>query len=370
MAPCVGEWVEVRSKQEILTTLDARGRLNGLPFMPQMFQYCGKRFRVYKSAHKTCDTINGTGGRQLPDCVHLENLRCDGKAYGGCEAECLVFWHKKWLRPADGSAAETYMDGISPISTGTDPKSTSAGEAAVLAGTLAVDGRRGDGPRYSCQATDLLQFTKPLAWWDARQYAHDYATGNASISGLLLGAVYAGYYVLSRPGRPQLQPFRNFFQWAYDRFAAVRGATPFPRRPGMLPAGQLAPITNLNLQPGELVRVRPYREILATIDEHNKNRGLFFDAEMVPFCGRTFRVRSRVSQFVNEKSGKINYLRTPAVILEDVWCQSSYSGRRMHCPRSIYSWWREVWLERVTVAAPVRAERAADQPAEAAVEMR
>jgi hypothetical protein len=29
-----GDWVEVRSKQEILRTLDKGGRLEGLPFMP------------------------------------------------------------------------------------------------------------------------------------------------------------------------------------------------------------------------------------------------------------------------------------------------------------------------------------------------
>ena len=52
-----GDWVEVRSKEEILRTLDATGRLDGLPFMPQMFQYCGQRFKVFKRAHKTCDTI-------------------------------------------------------------------------------------------------------------------------------------------------------------------------------------------------------------------------------------------------------------------------------------------------------------------------
>src|SRR5262245_7050350 len=40
MKPCVGDWVEVRSKEEILRTLDKSGRLEGLPFMPQMFQYC------------------------------------------------------------------------------------------------------------------------------------------------------------------------------------------------------------------------------------------------------------------------------------------------------------------------------------------
>src|SRR5690242_3042732 len=49
------EWVEVRSRREILATLDQRGRLDGMPFMPEMFQYCGKRFRVFKRADKTCD---------------------------------------------------------------------------------------------------------------------------------------------------------------------------------------------------------------------------------------------------------------------------------------------------------------------------
>ena len=41
----VGDFVEVRSKEEILATLDSSGRLDGLPFMPQMFKYCGRRFQ-------------------------------------------------------------------------------------------------------------------------------------------------------------------------------------------------------------------------------------------------------------------------------------------------------------------------------------
>ena len=52
-----GEWVEVKSKEEILRTLDTNGELDGMPFMPEMFAFCGKRFQVYKRAHKTCDTV-------------------------------------------------------------------------------------------------------------------------------------------------------------------------------------------------------------------------------------------------------------------------------------------------------------------------
>src|SRR5262245_56805457 len=98
MALSAGDWVEVRSKEEILASLDGNGRLQELPFMPQMFQYCGKRFEVFKRAHKTCDTVYPTRSRRLADAVHLK-LRCDGKAYGGCQAACLLFWKEAWLKP-------------------------------------------------------------------------------------------------------------------------------------------------------------------------------------------------------------------------------------------------------------------------------
>ena len=97
--------------------------------------------------------------------------------------------------------------------------------------------------------------------------------------------------------------------------------------------------------------MKSYEDILATLDDGNKNRGLFFDAELVPYCGGTYRVRSRVEKFLDEKTGRMTTIKTPAVILEDVWCQSRYSSCRMFCPRSIYSWWRENWLERVEAAS-------------------
>ena len=53
------------------------------------------------------------------------------------------------------------------------------------------------------------------------------------------------------------------------------------------------------------------------------------------------------SDFLMRRPEELISLKTPAVILENVWCQSRYSDCRMFCPRSIYSWWREVWLERV-----------------------
>jgi hypothetical protein len=339
-----GDWVEVRSKAEILRSLDAKGRLDNLPFMPQMFNYCGQRFRVYKRAHKTCDTVGWSGGRRLANGIHLENLRCDGKVYGDCQAACLIFWKEAWLKPLDdGSAAQA-----SRQSAPSEADATSGGcsESAVLLGTLAHQQPPSGGPRYACQATELPTFTTPLAWWDIRQYWEDYVSGNVPMSRLFSGFVYASYYYLSRPGQ---NPVRRVARWLYDQAQGIRGGVPFPRYYGSLPVNSAPPIAPLDLQPGELVRVKAYPEILATLDTNNKNRGLFFDAEMVPFCDRTFRARSKVNQFVNEQTGIVTRLKTPAVILENVWCHSRYSDCRMGCPRSIYSWWREAWLERVPV---------------------
>src|ERR1700759_2524294 len=98
MTSCAGDWVEVRSKDEILATLDKNGRLEGLPFMPQMLGYCGQKFQVYKRAHKACDTVSGRyNNRGIPDGVHL-GLRCDGKAFDGCQAACLLVWKEAWLK--------------------------------------------------------------------------------------------------------------------------------------------------------------------------------------------------------------------------------------------------------------------------------
>ena len=49
----VGDTVEVKSREEIFATLDSRGALEALPFMPEMLKYCGQQYKVYKRADKT-----------------------------------------------------------------------------------------------------------------------------------------------------------------------------------------------------------------------------------------------------------------------------------------------------------------------------
>jgi hypothetical protein len=339
----VGDWVEIRGKDEILATLDHNSRLDELPFMPQMFQYCGKRFRVHKSAYKTCDTVSGHySGRRLADAVHLD-IRCDGRAYGGCQAGCLIFWKLAWLKPVDGSVQATRTPGEDQLRVERPQTGGGCTEQDVSRATKGEE--PGGQERYFCQATELLKYTSPLKWWDARQYVEAYTSGNRSIAEVVRGLSYLTYYYATLAfsdswGRPA--------RWLYNRVQAVSGGVPFPRLKGRIPLGEDTPRSDLGLRPGDLVRVKSYEDILATLDTRLSNRGLSFDAELVPYCGKIFRVSTCVERFIDEKSGRMRRLKTPAVILDGVTCKALFSGQRMFCPRSIHLWWREIWLERIS----------------------
>ena len=338
----VGDWVEVRSKQEILQTLDQAGQLDGMPFMPEMFTFCGKRLQVYKRAHKTCDTVFPVRGRRVDSAVHLDT-RCDGSLHGGCQAGCLLFWKEEWLKPASGRSTEAESRaGVSDVEHFRISQASSCTEADVLANACSRDSDPAN-PTYVCQATRLPYATKDLAWWDLRQYVEDYLSGNAGLWRIFSGGVYFLYYNLSQAGIGLGRPMR----WFYDRFHPLWRGTPFPRKTGTIPVGQPTPAEDLNLQPGELVRVKSHDEILQTLNVRSRNRGLLWDAEEVPYCGGTYRVLRRVTRIIHEKTGKMLEMKTPCIVLDSVICESRYSECRLACPRSIYSYWREIWLERV-----------------------
>jgi hypothetical protein len=68
----------VKCHEDILATLDQDGMLDRLPFMPEMLQYCGREFTVFKRADKTCDTIEKSGSRRMMRVVHLETAAVTG----------------------------------------------------------------------------------------------------------------------------------------------------------------------------------------------------------------------------------------------------------------------------------------------------
>jgi hypothetical protein len=341
----VGDWVEVGSKEEILQTLDSDGRLEGMPFMPEMFAFCGRRFRVYKRAHKTCDysSVYPYRVRRLAQTVHLET-RCTGEAHGSCQAACLLYWKEPWLRLVgdDAKGATVRLIGGQGEENSKAGPNSGCRESDVW--ERVQEPQTEDGaPTYLCQMTQIPYATTPLVWWDPRQYAEDYLSGNVSLGRILRGLIYWIYYSLSQAGIGVGRPMR----WLYDKCNPLWGGTRFPRKPGLVPAGKPTPSVNLNLQPGELVRVKSHQQILQTVDTTNRNRGMYWDAELVLYCGGTFRVLNRVTKLIGERTRKMQEMKTPCIILDSVVCQARYSSCRMFCPKSMYPYWREIWLERV-----------------------
>jgi hypothetical protein len=310
-----GDLVEVRSAEEIAATLAPDGTLDALPFMPEMLRYCGQRLRVYKRSHKSCDTIHKTGNRRMDRTVHLEGLRCDGSAHGGCQAGCLLFWKEEWLRPVSDPARVPAVPPASPETLARLERATRR-EPTVEAPVA-----------YRCQATEHFAASRPIGRFAIGHYLEDLTSRNVDLFTFVRVALLA--------------IFNYFERW--------RGGLGFPRFAGGRLTGK-TPSLSLGLQPGDTVEVRSAEEIAQTLDGNGKNRGLWFDIEMVPNCGRQFRVQRRVARIIDERSGQMMEFKNECILLEGVACGGFLSKKRLFCPRAITPYWREIWLRRPETA--------------------
>ncbi len=299
-----GRLVQVRSAAEILATLDADFTLDGLPFMPEMLKYCGRRMTVYRRANKTC--VEGHGLRAMGDTVLLADSHCDGAAHDGCQKHCLIFWKEAWLAPVDEAAAPA----VSPAAPVSD-----ATYRSLAAATR-------EGETYRCQSSLLYQATRPLSAFGVAEYVQEFAGGELS----------AGRFLMI-VGRTLANRLRRIF--GVGPIAAVVGS-PGPHEKG-----------DLNLQPGEYVEVRSADEIGRTVGPSGKNRGLQFEPDMTSFTGGKFEVEFRVDKMIHEETGKMVHL-TNTVALKNVHCTGACTK---NCPRSQSHFWREAWVKRVSPEA-------------------
>ena len=272
----------------------------------------------------------------MSNAVHLEGLRCDGSAHDGCQAGCLLFWKEAWLERVRGPEASGELPGTAaktPASTGSSGSGCDL--AALTRATRAPTAAGGDGKEpYRCQATDMLQATTPIGRWDFGHYAKDLTSRNVRL--------------------------RDFVRYAPVRafIAAVQYVTRLHWR------GRRSAVSNsaracwgedsvevLNLTAGELVRVRSKAEIMRTINAKQQNRGLYYDEEMLLYCNKVHRVLKRVERIIDERTGKMISIPGGCIILDGVVCSGNHSSNRLFCPRSIYPYWREIWLKRVESTA-------------------
>jgi hypothetical protein len=296
-----GDLVEVRSAEEILCTLDADGTLDRLPFMPEMIDFCGRRFRVALRAVKTCYYGETSGMRKFPreDVVLLENVRCSGNDHDGCQKACLMFWKEAWLRRVD--------EHVVPIVALTGNEALRARLKTMVSPT-----------KYFCQSSEILRCTVELSKRERFSKAlEEVRFENCGI----------------------LEMLRRICVWTYWK---ARKAILGPYAKGH---GKATPAESLNLQPGEPVEVKSLENIRETLDERAYNRGLFFTPSMSHLCGQTRRVERRIEKIIVDGTGDMRKLRN-TVYLEGEQCECScvaFGG----CPRAEFSYWREIWLRRV-----------------------
>ena len=174
--PRRGDLVRVRSAGEILATLDDDGMVDGIPFMPEMIAYLDRQFQVSKRIEKICWYTPESSSRKLSNTVLLEDLRCDGTAHGGCQAECRIYWKDEWIERVDAPVPQRRSDA----------ESIEELRAFVTARTRATKSfDTGPEEVFRCQITESLHASTPVpdgGWW---QYTGEFRNGNVGLARFL-----------------------------------------------------------------------------------------------------------------------------------------------------------------------------------------
>ena len=311
-----GDRVIVRSPEEILSTLDADGTLYGLPFMPEMLDWCGKSFRIERRVEKTCVDVASPvyPNRRFAanDVVFLDGPRCGGDGHDGCRRGCKIFWKEDWLWPFDS------------IDTSTPTSQIGLNELLPRLKTKL------DENHYFCQSTQLCKATEAFPGkkklWMLRIAFREIRNGDRSV----------------------LEILKLFVLWSWQRLQRLVHGKQWLRGPH-----KQTLTVSLGLKPGNAVRIKSRAEMVATLDYRGRNRGMGICYEMTRYCEGTAEVRYLVDRLIDERTGEMRELRNTVALqnmrskrmtLCDLECLCF--DELGDCPRGELMYWREIWLER------------------------
>lgn len=299
----VGDEVETLAFDQIRHTLDHADCLDGLPFMPEMVEMCGRRARVFRRVDKIYDYGGQKVLRRMENTVLLVLPRCSGAGHGGCQAGCHLMWKEAWLRPARAKHL------ASALSSQGGPVASVRPQATIdVAGVVT----------YRCQFTQLVAAS--VATLDPRD-------PRPELRPLIAGNITCIAWALALLTR-----------W-FNRVQLRRGGNTFPSMSG---AATPSLIPARSLIAGEVVRVESAANIAQTLDKGSKHRGLWFDRDMVKHCGRPQVVLKRVDRIIDDATGRMRTMKTPCIVLQDV----TYSGEYLRfLAQEEHLYWREAWLQ-------------------------
>ncbi len=100
-----GDIVEVQSKEVILSSLDSRNSIDGLPFYDQMFEYCDCSFEIIKVVNNCFDEHKCRMYKVIAPLYLLDGIMCRGNVESfnhDCDHSCYLFWHQEWIHQSIG----------------------------------------------------------------------------------------------------------------------------------------------------------------------------------------------------------------------------------------------------------------------------
>jgi hypothetical protein len=106
----VGDWVHVRSRDDIVKTLNAVGTNRGLTFDPEMVPYCGGSYRVRAVVEKLIDEKTGKMLSPKRGCVILDGVVCKSEYIRKrlmCPRAIFPYWRPMWLEKIGKPSSES-----------------------------------------------------------------------------------------------------------------------------------------------------------------------------------------------------------------------------------------------------------------------
>ncbi len=92
-----GDHVRIRSKEEIVATLDGTNHNRGLSFDGEMANYCGRTARVRGRVNRLVDEHTGEFIEINSDCVILDGVVCAADYHRFCTRAIYPYWREIWL---------------------------------------------------------------------------------------------------------------------------------------------------------------------------------------------------------------------------------------------------------------------------------
>jgi hypothetical protein len=92
-----GDRVRIKSKDDIVKTLDHTNHMRGLSFDSEMVKYCGRIATVRGRVNRVIDENTGKMIEIKSDCIVLDGVVCTADYHRLCARGIYPFWREAWL---------------------------------------------------------------------------------------------------------------------------------------------------------------------------------------------------------------------------------------------------------------------------------